>query len=181
VKRVLAVLVAAVSAVSLAGFDGASAARATSAATGTTAGSAYSPRLDWTTCGSDQCARFAVPLDWSNPGGEQITLAVRKRVHTSSTYRGVMLTNPGGPGASGTGLVVLADYVRGGVGHQYDWIGFDPRGVGASSPALRCNSRYFGTNRPSFVPRTKRLMHFWVRKTERYAAQCGASAAKRAH
>jgi pimeloyl-ACP methyl ester carboxylesterase len=51
--------------------------------------------------------------------------------------------------------------------------------VGASSPALRCNSRYFGTNRPSFVPRTKRLMHFWVRKTERYAAQCGASAAKR--
>jgi hypothetical protein len=45
--------------VSLAGFDGASAARATSAATGTTAGSAYSPELDWTTCGSDQCARFA--------------------------------------------------------------------------------------------------------------------------
>jgi pimeloyl-ACP methyl ester carboxylesterase len=185
VKRVLAVLVAAVSAVSLAGFDGASAApRLTGAGAGTeaAAGTAYVPTLHWAGCGggsTDQCARFAVPLDWRVPDGEKITLAVRKREHTSSTYRGVMLTNPGGPGASGTGLVVLSDYVPGGVGHQYDWIGFDPRGVGASSPALRCNTHYFGVDRPSFVPRTKRLMRFWVRKTERYAAQCGASAAKR--
>lgn len=162
---------------SLAGFEGASAApRETSAVT------AYVPTLSWSSCGSgstDRCADFVVPLDWNQPDGAKITLAVRKRVHTSATYRGVMLTNPGGPGGSGTQYVVLSDYIRGGVGHQYDWIGFDPRGVGDSSPALHCNSHYFGVDRPSFVPRTKRLMRFWVRKTERYAGQCGASAARR--
>jgi pimeloyl-ACP methyl ester carboxylesterase len=177
VKRLLAVLVAAAVTVTLAGFEGASAAPS-EAGVGSGTTSSYTPTLDWTPCGADQCADFKVPLDYADPAGTKITLAVRKRVHTSATYRGVMLTNPGGPGASGTGLVVLSDYVPGGVGHQYDWIGFDPRGVGQSSPALRCNPRYFGVNRPSFVPRTNRLMRFWVRKTERYAAQCGASAAR---
>jgi pimeloyl-ACP methyl ester carboxylesterase len=176
VKRLLAVLVAAASAMSLAGFQGASAAPAEASTV-----AAYTPTLSWTPCGTDQCADFQVPLDYANPDSSpanRITLAVRKRQHTSSTYRGVMLTNPGGPGGSGTAFVALAGYIRGGVGHQYDWIGFDPRGVGQSTPSLHCNSRYFDTNRPSFVPRTKRLMRFWVRKTERYAARCGASAAK---
>jgi pimeloyl-ACP methyl ester carboxylesterase len=177
VKRLLAVLVAAAVTVTLAGFEGASAAPS-EAGVGSGTTSSYTPTLDWTPCGAAQCAGFTVPLDYAAPAGTKITLAGRKRVHTSATYRGVMLTNPGGPGASGTGLVVLSDYVPGGVGHQYDWIGFDPRGVGQSSPALRCNPRYFGVNRPSFVPRTNRLMRFWVRKTERYAAQCGASAAR---
>jgi pimeloyl-ACP methyl ester carboxylesterase len=176
VKRLLAVLVAAAAAVSLAGFEGASAAPREASESGTAP--AYTPTLSWAPCGSDQCADFAVPLDYADPDGKKITLAVRKREHTSATYRGVMLTNPGGPGASGTGLVVLSDYVPRGVGQQYDWIGFDPRGVGKSSPALRCNPRYFGANRPSFVPRTRHLMRFWVRKTERYAARCGASAAR---
>jgi pimeloyl-ACP methyl ester carboxylesterase len=179
VKRLVAAVVAVVlafslaSLASLAGFEGAS------ASSGVRAVTAYTPTLSWTACGTDECANFVVPLDHTNPDGEKITLAVRRRVHTSLTYRGVMLANPGGPGASGTGLVTLADYVPGGVGHQYDWIGWDPRGVGASSPALRCNSSYFGVNRPNFVPTTSRLMRFWRIKTQRYAAQCGASAAKR--
>lgn len=173
-KRLVAVLVAAVLAVSLAGFEGAS---ATPDAVRTQA--TYTPPpLAWSDCGIDQCANLQVPLDYANQDGEKITLAVRRRLHTAAPYQGVMLTNPGGPGGSGTGLVALADYVPGGVGHQYDWIGFDPRGVGNSSPSLHCNNRYFGTNRPSFVPRTPRLMRFWMTKTRRYAARCGASAAR---
>jgi pimeloyl-ACP methyl ester carboxylesterase len=180
VKRLVAVLVAAVLAVSLAGFEGADAASGTATGAVRAQAAAYTPpALDWLPCGTDQCADLVVPLDYANPGGEKITLAVRKREHTASPYLGVMLTNPGGPGGSGTGLVALSDYVPGGVGHQYDWIGFDPRGVGASNPSLHCDSTYFGTNRPSFVPKTKRLMRFWLTKTRRYAAHCGASAAAR--
>jgi pimeloyl-ACP methyl ester carboxylesterase len=88
-----------------------------------------------------------------------------------------MITNPGGPGASGTGLVALADYVPGGVGHQFDWIGFDPRGVGQSTPSLHCSSSYFGNDRPNFVPSTRKLMRFWRAKTARYADRCAASSA----
>jgi pimeloyl-ACP methyl ester carboxylesterase len=171
-KRLLAVLVAAALAVSLAAFDGASASPTVPSI------ASYTPTLAWHPCGTDQCADFVVPLDHANPDGAKITLAVRRRTHTATPYRGVMLANPGGPGASGTGLVALADYVPSGVGHQYDWIGFDPRGVGASVPALRCDSHFFGVNRPSYVPTTKRLMRFWKTKTRRYAASCGASSAR---
>jgi pimeloyl-ACP methyl ester carboxylesterase len=176
VKRLLAVLVAAVLSVSLAGFDGAS------ASTGVAAVTAYTPSITFAPCGTDECASFQVPLDYANPdtsAANRITLAVRRRVHTSSPYNGVMLVNPGGPGGSGTGMVGLADWIPGGVGHQYDVIGWDPRGVGASVPSLHCNSHYFGVNRPSYVPTTQRLMRFWKTKTRRYAAACGASAAKR--
>jgi pimeloyl-ACP methyl ester carboxylesterase len=173
VKRLVAVLVAVLLSVSLAGFEGASA----SPSAPTVA--AYTPTLSWHGCGTDQCADFVVPLDYANPDGQKITLAVRRRAATAGPYQGVMLVNPGGPGGSGTGMVAYADYVPNGVGHRYDWIGWDPRGVGQSTPALRCNTSYFGVNRPNYVPRTVRLMRFWKTKTSRYAAKCGASAAKR--
>jgi len=173
VKRLLAVLVAAVLSVSLAGFDGAS------ASTQEAAAAAYTPTLSWHGCSGDQCADFVVPRDWANPDGAKITLSVRMHPHTSVTSRGVLLANPGGPGGSGTYLADgLPAWIPAGVGNQYDVIGWDPRGVGASTPLLHCNSRYFGVNRPSYVPTTAHLMRLWKTKTRRYAAACGASAAK---
>jgi len=80
VKRVMAVLVAAVLAVSLAGFEGASA----SPSPGTVRTvAAYTPTLSWHSCGAtttDQCADFAVPLDYANPDGAKITLAVNQNM-----------------------------------------------------------------------------------------------------
>nr|BFE76976.1 hypothetical protein GCM10020092_102770 [Actinoplanes digitatis] len=64
-------------------------------------------------------------------------------------YQGVMLINPGGPGASGVNLSVLGENVPNKVGAAYDWIGFDPRGVGSSQPKLSCDSKYQGYNRLS--------------------------------
>jgi len=123
---------------------------------------------------------FQVPLDWANPDGEKISLAVRERAHTSAASQGLLLVNPGGPGASGTGLAdFIASQIPNSVGHQYDVVGWDPRGVGASTPSLHCNSHYFGVNRPNFKPSTHRLMRYWKKKTSRYAAQCGASTASR--
>ena len=177
-KRLVAVLITAVVSLSLIGFDGAGAAPK---AQGTV--SAYTPTLPtWSPCpdqASDKCGQFQVPLDYANPDGEKISLAVRVRTHTSLTSKGVMLANPGGPGGSGTGLVGLAGAIPNNVGKQYDIVGWDPRGVGDSVPALRCNTHYFGANRPNFVPTTHKLMRYWKKKTRRYAAQCAASPASR--
>jgi pimeloyl-ACP methyl ester carboxylesterase len=92
----------------------------------------------------------------------------------------VLLTNPGGPGGSGLTMPGLSDYVPDGVGASYDWIGFDPRGVGASSPSLHCTRSYFGFNRPDYVPKKPRVARYWLHKNSAYAAACADTAAKRA-
>lgn len=176
-KRLVAVLVAAVSGLSLAGLDGAnaSAAPGRAAVVATTGGTLSA----WTNCGGAmKCATLTVPLDHDNPAAGEIQLAVsRIEADPAVDYYGVMLTNPGGPGGPGLWMPALQSRIPAGAGKHYDWIGFDPRGVGDSVPALRCNSRYFDTDRPRFVPTTHKLMRFWRTKTDRYAARCGASAA----
>ncbi|MFJ9590836.1 alpha/beta hydrolase [Streptomyces acidicola] len=88
-----------------------------------------SPRLE--------CSTLEVPLDYRNPGGRQIEIAIsRLASEKPSQRRGVLLTNPGGPG--GTGLDYPAVLAGSGLPQKvldsYDVIGFDPRGVGRSAP-----------------------------------------------
>lgn len=122
-----------------------------------------------------QCGYLAVPLDYARPNGAKVRLAVSRIRHTvpDAQYQGVMLTNPGGPGGSGLTLSVLGQYVPKGAGAAYDWIGFDPRGVGSSIPALSCIPDYFSPDRPDYVPTTQRLERFWLRKSASYARACG--------
>lgn len=131
--------------------------------------------ITWEACGDLQCGSLEVPLDYSDPAAGTVTLALTRRVHTAKPYRGILLGNPGGPGASGTFIPVLADYVPYGVGEHFDWIGFDPRGVGRSTPALTCDPTYFGPDRPNYVPTKKYLRSYWVTKSVRYAQRCGQS------
>jgi pimeloyl-ACP methyl ester carboxylesterase len=83
-----------------------------------------------------QCATLKVPLDYSNPGGKKIDIAIsRLKASSAKERRGVLLLNPGGPGGPGLDLPVtpvlkLPEEVK----RQYDLIGFDPRGIGQSSP-----------------------------------------------
>jgi pimeloyl-ACP methyl ester carboxylesterase len=83
-----------------------------------------------------------------------------------------MLVNPGGPGASGLGQAALGAAVPDDVDAQYDWIGFDPRGVGSSQPALTCDDEYFGYDRPYYVPVTRKLETTWLERAEAYAKKC---------
>jgi pimeloyl-ACP methyl ester carboxylesterase len=126
-----------------------------------------------------RCGLLSVPLDYSDPGGTQIQLAVSRIMHTSSdaAYQGVMLVNPGGPGGSGLGLVTLGQYVPKHAGDAYDWIGFDPRGVGASKPAISCMPGYFRGPRPPYVPATSDLETTWLQRSQGYADACEADAA----
>jgi pimeloyl-ACP methyl ester carboxylesterase len=127
-----------------------------------------------------QCGFLSVPLDYSNPHGQQIQLAVSRIVHTSDDYQGVLLTNPGGPGGSGLNLNVfligaLQQEGLGSAAAGYDWIGFDPRGVGSSIPALSCIPNYFSPDRPNYVPLTSRLLSFWLAKSKSYARACASA------
>jgi pimeloyl-ACP methyl ester carboxylesterase len=84
-----------------------------------------------------ECTTVTVPLDYSNPDGATIDIAVSRLASTNpAERRGVLLTNPGGPG--GSGLSMPVDLVSLGmptsVLDRYDVIGFDPRGIGYSAP-----------------------------------------------
>jgi pimeloyl-ACP methyl ester carboxylesterase len=147
---------------------------------------APAPGVRWTACHGDlgsmglQCGSLTVPLDHADPTGLTVRLALTRRPHTGSTYRGVMLVNPGGPGATGRRLAAIGGSVPGGVGDSYDWIGFDPRGVGASSPSLHCTRGEFGDDRPDYRPTRAPLVRYWLAKSRSYAAACARTAGQRA-
>lgn len=125
------------------------------------------------------CGFLTVPLDWSKPTGATIKIAVSKVAHTVSAakYQGIMIVNPGGPGGSGLGLSTLGPYVPNHAGDDYDWIGFDPRGVGSSVPSLSCISDYFAGPRPTYVPRTPALTKVWLDRSKAYADACKSGGA----
>ncbi len=125
-----------------------------------------------------RCAMLDVPLDYADPSGPQIQIALSRIVHQvpDSEYQGVMLVNPGGPGGSGLIYSVLGKFIPDPAGDPYDWIGFDPRGVGASQPSLSCIPKYFHGDRPPYVPRTDELETKWLERSQRYADACEANA-----
>ncbi|MFF3068637.1 alpha/beta hydrolase [Kitasatospora sp. NPDC057936] len=97
--------------------------------------------LAWTSCQGtvdprQQCATVTVPLDYADPHGEQITIAVsRIRAAKPDERHGVLLTIPGGPGGSGLNLPTsAARHLPQSVLDRFDLVGFDPRGVGRSTP-----------------------------------------------
>jgi pimeloyl-ACP methyl ester carboxylesterase len=124
-----------------------------------------------------QCGFLAVPLDHAVRGGPTIRLALSRVLHTvpAAAYQGVVLVDPGGPGASGLGYATLGARVPDHAGDAYDWIGFDPRGVGSSVPALSCVPDYFAGPRPPYEPTTQAILRSWLTRSRDYAAACGRS------
>jgi len=83
-----------------------------------------------------QCATLRVPLDYRKPHGRKIDLAI-SRILTAKPglRRGILLSNPGGPGGPGLDLPsLLAALMPAEARDRYDLIGFDPRGIGHSTP-----------------------------------------------
>ena len=86
------------------------------------------------------CAVITVPLDYANPKGETISIAVKKRAATGGHAQGALFINPGGPGDSGVSFAERAgNAFSPDLLEAYDIIGFDPRGVGFST-AITCSS-----------------------------------------
>jgi len=98
----------------------------------------YGQEVSWSECGGGECARIQAPLDWDDPAAGAIELALKRAPANGSEAQriGSLITNPGGPGGSGLEFV---DYVADGivsdeVRASFDIVGFDPRGVGESTP-----------------------------------------------
>ena len=99
------------------------------------------PQLSWKACAkqpSFECTTLRVPLDWSNPSGETIDLALA-RLPASGKRIGALVANPGGPGASGLDFV-FSEPFKAELENRFDLVSWDPRGVGASTH-LACGSR----------------------------------------
>lgn len=102
--------------------------------------------LDWRACATPnplvetECATLTVPLDHDEPQGEQIDIAVaRADTATDLDQIGSIVFNPGGPGGSGIDFLLQAAAIMPDeVTSRFDLVGFDPRGVGAST-AVECD------------------------------------------
>lgn len=84
------------------------------------------------------CAEVTVPLDYHDPHGETITVAMsRLKATDPARRRGALMINPGGPGAPGRITPLMIQQTQPEVAARYDLIGMDPRFVGLSTP-LNC-------------------------------------------
>ncbi|PRY02737.1 alpha/beta hydrolase [Allonocardiopsis opalescens] len=98
--------------------------------------------VEWSACTGEgleglECATIVVPLDYTDPGGDRIEVAISRSTATDpERRRGILLLNPGGPGGAGRMMPNL--YVGQPISEIYDLVGFDPRGVAAST-ALNCS------------------------------------------
>jgi pimeloyl-ACP methyl ester carboxylesterase len=108
----------------------------------------WGPCADFATSASDRptfsdpkfdCARLEVPLDYAAPGGPTAQLAILRQRATGERI-GSLLVNPGGPGSSGASAAAsLSGRIgQGQLSQRFDLVGFDPRGVGASTPTIDC-------------------------------------------
>lgn len=112
--------------------------------------------LHWSPCYRDvaplECTTAQVPLDYDEPSGATISIALVRLPAADPAHRiGSLFLNPGGPGGSGVDFVVQnVPFFPPPLHALFDIVGFDPRGIARSTP-LRC----FGTARqwePYFTP-----------------------------
>ena len=97
----------------------------------------YNQTLDWKACGSAECATLLVPKDYADPELGDFEIALLRQV-AKGDGQGSLVLNPGGPGGSGVDYAAAADAVlTPDVTDAFDIVGFDPRGVGKSSP-IKC-------------------------------------------
>lgn len=88
-----------------------------------------------------ECTTVSVPVNADNPGGAQANLAVI-RIPATGERIGPLFVNPGGPGASAVNTVAGMGTALAGspINEHFDLVGVDPRGVGHSTPELRCRT-----------------------------------------
>ena len=141
----------------------------------------YAQHLDWKPCDNGfQCARLLVPFDYAHPGGKRFSLPVIRLPATDPAQRvGDLVINPGGPGGSGV------QYALGARGEfpsvvlaRFNVVGFDPRGVGGSDPAVSCMTgpeldTYISTDE---MPDNAAQLATVVQQGKFYASRCEQNA-----
>ncbi|KAH6693710.1 Alpha/Beta hydrolase protein [Plectosphaerella plurivora] len=103
--------------------------------------------LEWTPCyAKAECGRLEVPMDYDNPDGAKVILAVlRQKATDMENYKGPVIFNSGGPSNSGIdflqdeiGVSDRQDLIHDLVGRNHDIIVYDPRSFARSVPRISC-------------------------------------------
>ena len=104
----------------------------------------YVPTLNWVSCGPDypdaECAIARLPLDYDDARGPTIGIALARIPAADQINKiGTVFVNPGGPGGSGAAWVLsgFGEFLGAVLQGRFDVVGFDPRGIGSSTP-IRC-------------------------------------------
>lgn len=121
--------------------------------------------------------KIELPRDYSRPKGRTVTLVAAK-VPATGVRRGTLFFNPGGPGASGVEAVASASDLPASVRRHFDFVSWDPRGIGLSRPSIRgCRA---ATLPPSPLPATGlptrsdwlKLLSQYRKQEQKNARQC---------
>ncbi|WP_084039202.1 alpha/beta hydrolase [Demequina sp. NBRC 110053] len=141
----------------------------------------YEQEVTWTDCDELECATIQVPLNWSEPDGPTMDLAINRSPAENPDERiGSLLINPGGPGGSGLDLTLSLTAMAGDdLLAAYDIVGFDPRGVGESTP-LVCGTDeqvddYYLPDRPL---ETQEDVEAWDELNAQFAELCSAGSGR---
>ncbi|MFI5616407.1 alpha/beta hydrolase [Streptomyces sp. NPDC051567] len=150
--------------------------------------------LTWTACAAPtaaegggpppgpewQCATLDVPLDYAEPGGETVPLAlIRARAQDTKNRIGSLVFNFGGPGGSGLTTLPSAAKEYEALRARYDLVSFDPRGVGRSAP-VRCEDdqrldAYYAQDATPTTPAEERT---YVDSIKQYQRACERNSGK---
>lgn len=140
------------------------------------AASAFEPALSYYKCppkslpAGVQCAKLTVPLDWQTPDDGRTT-TIEVRVMRSKERKGGFTFNPGGPGGSGIeALPGIYSLLPDAVVSEFDFVAWDPRGVGGSG--LKLTGCQYGTKVPPYPPATGPVdwQVYWQQAADQLAA-----------
>ncbi len=135
-------------------------------------------KLSWSKCYGDfECTQMEVPVDYSNLTAGKFSIAALRYKAKDQVHRlGSLVVNPGGPGASGVDFAYNAPAIFSSeILSKYDIVGFDPRGVGASS-AINCltdketDANYAADSKPDSPGELSKL----IKEIKSYVAKCEA-------
>lgn len=148
-------------------------------------------QINWSVCSFDaqvkalypqapttNCAKVTVPMDWAHPDAHpdiQVAIAYSQATGTS---KGLMTTNPGGPGGAGLTLSASLAIDKTQLFTDFDLLGFDPRGFGQSTP-LQCLTTTDKLNAlpttPDYKERTRQTHKTEVAEAKLYAEACSST------
>jgi len=143
-------------------------------------GAAVVPSLAWTPCGLTvpavsagvECSVAELPVDYDQPGGAQVHIAVGRVPARDPVHRmGSLFINLGGPGAPAvSALQTQGAGVFAALNERFDIVGFDPRGVGQSTPAVTCDAE--GVNGGPFATPLDPDWPPYVAKAQAFVDDC---------
>ncbi|ONI92940.1 hypothetical protein ALI22I_01090 [Saccharothrix sp. ALI-22-I] len=131
--------------------------------------------IGWVPCPDQptaECGTVEVPLDWADPGGPWVELAVSRVRATDPARRiGVVFVDAGGPGGSGAEFA-RAPYLSAEVRARFDVVGFDQLGTNGSS-AIRCSAELMALN-PGDDPQDEAAFEALARHNRAVREDCRA-------